>query len=420
VKTLFVVHQFLPRHIAGSELYTYHLAKALQRRGHEVCVYTTEAYVDRETSELTQKEWDGIPVWEAVHNNTVATFEESYLDEEKEAQFRRVLDDVQPDVVHVQHLHQHSIGYLDIAHERGLPIVYTLHEYLLMCLRFGWLVRPGWVLCDGPDPSACAACAEHLPLPRAPAPAGQPPYLAAVEERQRVIAEALDKVDLFVSPSRFLRQRFVDTGLIAADRILYSDNGIPTAAFQGLRRTPSETLRFGFVGTIAEWKGVHLIVEAFDGLPEEGVDCQIWGVLEYFPDYVDRLRREAKHPGIRFCGRFENDKIGQILAGIDVLIVPSLWFENSPLTIHEAFLAGTPVVTADQGGMAEYVEPGKNGLHFRMHDAADLRKQLRRLIEEPGLRASLTEFPELKEIETDAALTEERYRALLAGRRPTG
>ncbi len=418
LSVLFVVHQFVPRHLAGSELYTFHLARELQARGHRVAVYTTEAYVGESTATLREREHEGLRIFEAVHNNECEDFEHSYLDPEKEAQFERVLDAVCPDIVHVQHLAMHSHRYLSIAKARGLTLVYTLHEFALMCIRFGWLVRPGWELCQGPSLEACTSCAPTcLPAPRAGA--SDAAWRAAVAERSAFVADALQLVDLFVSPSRFLRDRFVAAGFVGADRILYSDNGLPTDAYTRLRRKRGDRVRFGFVGTIAEWKGVHLLVEACNQLPHDLVECEIWGILDYFPDYVAELRARLTHPRVTFRGRYENGSVGDVLARFDCLVVPSLWFENSPLTIHEAFLAGVPVITADQGGMAEYVIHERNGLLFRMHDAEDLCRQMQRIAEHPSLLDRLREFPEVKDVATDAALMETRYRQLLAGEVPS-
>ena len=102
------MHQFLPKHIAGTELYTRNLAVELAKRGHGVAVFTTEAYAGEAQSTMRRKNLDGLDIFEAVHNNSFADFESSYLDPVKEAQFREVLTAVSPDIVHIQHLHQHS------------------------------------------------------------------------------------------------------------------------------------------------------------------------------------------------------------------------------------------------------------------------------------------------------------------------
>jgi len=441
---LMVVHQFLPRHVAGSEIYTYRLAQALRERGHRVQLFFTEIRPDRPQYELSRGEFEGIPYFEAVHNRVFASLGQLYRDPQMEQLFERVLDQVTPDIVHVQHLHLHSIGYIDLARRRRLPLLYTLHEYMLMCLNEGLLLRPGPTLCGGPEPEACARCAlvayPDIPVDRdtgigrlvtrmrkalgfptlmPSANGNERAYRAAVRVRRRDIETELAKVDLFISPSRFLRQRFIDEGMIAADRIIYSDNGFYVAPFRNLRKSSSPTLRTGFVGTISEYKGVHLIVEAFRGITDAGIECRIYGDPATFPQYTKRLMALGRPAALRYMGSLRNDKVAEVLADLDVLIVPSLWPENSPLTIHEAYLAKLPVLTSDHGGMAELVEHERTGLHFRTGDAADLRRQLLRLRNEPDLLPLLSKhLPAVKTIETDAVQMEERYRLLQQGTRP--
>jgi glycosyltransferase involved in cell wall biosynthesis len=446
---LMVVHQFLPRHVAGSEVYTYRLAQALQARGHHVELFFTEIRTNRPQYELTRGEFDGIPYFEAVHNRSFASFRHTYCDPEMERLFGRVLSATAPDVVHLQHLHLHSIGYIDIARRRGLPILFTLHEYMLMCLRDGLLLRPGPTRCDGPERAACAQCAAAtyaglgdmtgasiFPVPLRRLVAKLRPvlglartttevngdgraYLAAVDRRRSEIQTALDAVNLFVAPSQFLYDRFVAAGMIRPERIIHSDYGFFAEPPPTSRRKQSGMLRVGYIGTISEFKGVHVIVEAFREIKAPGIECRIYGDLDVFPNYKRRLLDLGIPDAVCYMGRLENERVAAVLADLDLLIVPSLWFENSPLTIHEAFLAGLPVLTSDCGGMAELVEDGRTGLHFRTGDAADLRRQLLRVLHEPDLLASLScHLPAVKTIEADAAHMEERYGLLLQGKTP--
>ncbi len=456
MKILVVIHQFLPKHRAGSETYTYYLAKELQRRNHEVTLYVTEIHPEGRQYDLSRGTYDGLTCFEAVHNHYFETFRHSYSDEAMERNFEQVLDQVQPDVIHIQQLHLHSIGYLDIAADRGLRVVYTLHEYMLMCLRFGLLQRPELELCDGPEPEACARCARIFPQPdpeltaalaatepddrrrglargaqwlrrvlglegRGQEPATDDPYLPAVQLRLREIRNRLKKVDLFIAPSAFLRDRFIANAMIEPARIVHSDYGFPIGLFEKTDTDSGDPdqLRVGFVGTIAEFKGVHTVVEAFEGIEDETITCQIHGGLDTFPDYKQRLLSMPGTERVDFKGAFEHSEIAGILAGIDVLIVPSLWFENSPLTIHEAFMAKTPVLTSDRGGMAELVDDGKNGLLFRIGDADDLRSKILRLRREPELLGRLRRgIPPVKHIAEDARTMEKRYELLLRGQTP--
>jgi glycosyltransferase involved in cell wall biosynthesis len=151
-------------------------------------------------------------------------------------------------------------------------------------------------------------------------------------------------------------------------------------------------LRIGFTGQVAPHKGGHLLVKAFKLLrpATQPIELHIHGGLEARPDYVARLRQIAGNdPRIHFHGRFDNRRVGAILAGLDVTVVPSIWYENSPLAIHESHASGTPVITAALGGMAELVRDDVDGLHFQPNDADDLARQMQRLIDEPTLLARL-------------------------------
>ena len=456
MKILFVVHQFLPRHLAGAEVYTHHLAHGLQRRGHDVQLFFTEIRSDRPQYEMRQGVYDGIPYFEAVHNHIFPTFEHSYRDRDMERLFDRVLDAVQPDLVHLQHLHFHSIGYIDQIKQRGLPVVYTLHEYLLLCLRDGLLLRPQNVLCRQPEPHACATCA--VTPPRKPTPAagisrldrraraarhfprlarlaarlrglvatngtdaGLDAYLPAVIARQQEIKQRLAVVDLFLAPSQFLRQKFIDAEMIDARRICFSPYGIERNAAANPARVRNGRLRVGFIGTVMAHKGVHLLLEALRGIESEQIECRIYGDLDVAPKYTQQLVRAGIPPQVRLLGRLEQPDLPTALAELDLLVVPSVWYENAPLTIQEATSAGVPVLTADQGGMVELITEGISGLNFRIGDAEDLREKLLRCLREPALLASLRSVSaNIRSIDEDADLMEERYRLLLDGCLPVG
>ncbi len=134
------------------------------------------------------------------------------------------------------------------------------------------------------------------------------------------------------------------------------------------------------------------------------------------------LRARAKNPRTEFLGRFDNRRVGALLAEIDVLVVPSLWWENSPLTISEAFLAGVPVVVSDIGGMAEMVQEGVNGFRVPPGDSDALAAAIRRFVDDPTLARRLTPKPEtVRDMRDDAARTEiEMFRLVDAARAARG
>ena len=142
-----------------------------------------------------------------------------------------------------------------------------------------------------------------------------------------------------------------------------------------------------------------------------------FGDLDVFPDYSSRLRREAADLPVRFAGAFDRDRVADVYAQFDVLVVPSLWLENSPLVIHEAFMAGVPVVGARIGGIPGLVEDGVNGLLYEAASPDDLARVLRRLIEHPALVRELSgRVPAVKSIGQDAEEWEAIYAALVRRR----
>jgi glycosyltransferase involved in cell wall biosynthesis len=159
-----------------------------------------------------------------------------------------------------------------------------------------------------------------------------------------------------VAPTRFVGDRAVEWG-IPADRVsvraLGAVAGPTRARSEGARR------RMGYIGGIAPHKGVHVLVEAFRRVADPGITLDVHGSLSVAPAYVERLRAAAAgDPRIRFHGGFPEGAQARILSGLDLVIVPSVWWENSPLVVLEALAEGVPVVASAIGGLPEIVPEG--------------------------------------------------------------
>jgi glycosyltransferase involved in cell wall biosynthesis len=242
-----------------------------------------------------------------------------------------------------------------------------------------------------------------------------------VRRRQAVVLAGYGAADLRIAPSRFLRARYLDTGAFDPRDFVYSPNGLRSgdggcsAAGPGGVRAP---VRFGFVGALVWYKGVEVLLEAFARLPTGSAALAIHGAFDPQHDAHHRRLEELAGPGVRFHGRFDNARLREVFEGIDALVVPSVWYENAPITIQEAFLCRTPVLAGDEGGMAELLEGG-GGLTFRTGDAGDLARVMGALAREPERLVAIAAagFPAVKSIAENARELEFRYRAL-ACRRP--
>jgi glycosyltransferase involved in cell wall biosynthesis len=235
---------------------------------------------------------------------------------------------------------------------------------------------------------------------------------ADIDRRLDAARSVFESVDLFVTPSAALAADFERFGLPAA-KLEVSDYGF-TPLTRLPRHTPTSRLRIGFVGTLVWHKGVHVLLEACRQLPPDRFELKIFGDVNTFPDYTARLREHAQGLPVQLLGAFDNANVAAVHAEIDVLVVPSLWPENSPLVIHEAFMAGVPIVGARVGGIPGLVSHGVSGLLYDAFSPSDLAATLRTLIDDPGRVERLAAgAPAVKTIVDDAREWDARYERVL-------
>jgi glycosyltransferase involved in cell wall biosynthesis len=453
LRVLHAIHDFLPRHRAGSELYTLALCQALAAR-HDVSVLCADYDPARTHGELVWRVYEGLPVVEIVNNWAGGTFAHSYRSPEITRRLEQVLDALQPDLLHLHSVLNLSFELPARARQRGIPVVATLHDYTLVCPSGGQrLHRAESHVCHDIDVTRCARCFREsdfyrlmtvAPLagqvarsallqravaatrswaPRALIGAADsvrwaqtiPVTSDDVARRLEHVRDVFDSVDLFVAPSASMAGEFQRLGLDAS-KIRVSDYGF--ARLGGApRRRRDQVLRVGFVGTVVWHKGVHVLLSAARRLPADAFELLIFGDLDTFPEYVAGLRRSAAGLPVRFPGRFEAGQAADVYAQMDVLVVPSLWLENSPLVIHEAFMCGVPVVGARIGGIAGLIDHGVNGLLYDPGSDEALAAALARILDDPSqLDRWRTAAPAMKSIDDDAEEWIRIYQTLLASR----
>ena len=231
---------------------------------------------------------------------------------------------------------------------------------------------------------------------------------ARMRHMQRISAD----VTTFLAPSRFMRDRFIRFG-VAPERIFLSRYGFDRQPYRQLNRASSPHLRLGFLGSLMVSKAPHVLLEAVRRLPRGSASVDLFGAhCPYHGDdtYRGRLIPLLCDDFVRARGPIAHERVAEALSSIDVLVVPSIWPENSPLVIHEAFLAGVPVVASRIGGIPEVVDEGRNGLLFQPGDAADLASVLTRLLREPPLLDALrAAIPAVRSIEDDVDFTRAIY-----------
>ncbi|GAB2706583.1 glycosyltransferase family 4 protein [Aliiglaciecola aliphaticivorans] len=302
-------------------------------------------------------------------------------------EFRDLLLLIKPDVVHLHHYFLLGIEILEEI-KLSLPnarIVLTLHEYLAICHNKGLMVKTNGKLCYKATSRDCHSCF----------PEKQPGDFFL---REKYIKRLFQNVDHFVSPSAFLAKRYIDWG-IDESTISVIENGqncIQKNTTVSQADNDFRPVKFAFFGQINPYKGIDVLIGALAGLTKQvkkQVVIEIHGAnLEHQTgSYQQKVKTLMNKYGARvhFHGAYEPQEMPSILSSVDWAVVPSIWWENSPMVIQEAFNCGVPLIVSDIGGMKEKVEDGVDGLHFRHGSPFDLADKMSLCVNDRRLRNQL-------------------------------
>ena len=427
MRILQVVHGYPPRYNAGSEVYTQTLSRALAAR-HQVMVFSRleDPFLPPYAEQIGLDEGEpGIaPIPLRLIN--IPHFRDRYRHQAVDEAFARCLAEFSPDLVHIQHLSHLSTSVVKEASRRCLPIVYTLHDFWLLCPRGQFLQffpeNPDdtFAPCDGQDDHKCAVrcCARHF----SGAPESEPDdvryYTEWVRRRMQHVRDLCALVDLFIAPSQQLRRRFLQEFPLSSPRVEYLDYGFDLKRLRGRQRAPRANgeFVFGCIGTHVPAKGIHHLLDAFARL-NGPARLRIWGrphaeTTSALMQIQKRLPASV-HQRITWEGEYANEEIVRaVFNEVDAIVVPSIWLENSPLVIHEAQQARVPVITANVGGMAEFIHHEVNGLLFQHRNPASLAGQMSRLLNDPELANRLGQRGYLYDPHGDVPSTEHHALAI--------
>ncbi len=432
MKIFQVIHGYPMRYNAGAEVYTQGLSQALAERN-EVHVFTRQenAFLPEY---CMQRETDPADSRITLHVINMARARDGYRHTAVDDAFVRLMNEILPEVVHIGHLNHLSTSLVFKARERRIPIVVTLHDYWLMCPRGQFIqMYPKdptkvWPVCDGQDDRKCAVrCyVRYFSGDEEEYKADEAYWTGWVARRMGHVQEVCDAVDMFIAPSRYLLRRFRDDFGIPHRKLTYLDYGFHRERMKGRSRTQGEPFTFGYIGTHIPAKGVNQLIESF-GRVSGSTKLRIWGRDRDIE--TDGLKEAARNlpdcagSRVDWMGEYRNeDIVPEVFNRCDVIVVPSIWAENSPLVIHEALQARVPVITADFGGMAEYVHHERNGLLFTHRDPQSLAQQMQRLADNPQLARRLGKTGYLKSDDGNVpdmkshALAVERIYSNLIGR----
>lgn len=412
------VHCFYPSHIYGTETYTLELARNLRLLGHEpVVVSATFAGEPAQPALIHRYQHEDVPVI-SIDKNAFphSRVKDTYYQPAMARVLGDVLDEVDPDIVHVTHLVNHTAVLLEVAAARRLPLIATFTDFFGFCYNNKLEAHDG-SLCAGPASPAvnCLAChlkavADgasasddwHVRVARRPFGAGLmarslhlaqqlPPFdrgalagrVQDVEQRPRILQTLYQHYARAIVPTSFIAQAYERNGFARPmDRISF---GVDLDRSPKRKRADTTRAVIGFIGQLMAHKGPDVLVDAARAaLRPDRYEIRIYGSMTQDPVFAAMLQQRAAGLPVRFMGTFDPARMREVLDELDAVVIPSRWYENSPLVLLNALASHTPVIVSDVAGMTEFVEDGVNGRTFERGSVAALASVLAGLDRDPA------------------------------------
>lgn len=376
----------------GAERYFFELKRVLERHGHEVIPFAMQhpdnfpsAWSEHFVSNIEYNGHAGLRRLTAAPR----IFGRMLYSTEAKARVERLVDQVKPDLVHLHMIdHQISPSILHVFQRHGIPVLQTCHQYKLVCPSYRLLVMRENRICE----KCVNGCFYHAVLERCHKDSLAASAMVAAESYLHKWMKIYDVIRLFHVPSRFLGEKLLQSG-VAAQRVWQQFYTIEMADFP---YSPDSEDYFVYYGRLSEEKGILTLLRAMQKVKTSKLliigDGPQRPVLEQFA---------ATHglANVEFLGNRGARELVTLVGRAKFVVVPSEWYDNSPLVIYESFSLGKPVIATRLGGMPELITDGLNGRLFDAKDDVTLTQLI---------HALLRDETKLKEMSRAARATAER------------
>ena len=361
----------------GCERYLFGLNRMLRAQGHQIIPFSME-HPENEKSQYSSYFVSQADFFSSggVVDKIKAGLNVTYSREARQ-KIETLIKDTQPQIAHLHNIaHQLSPSILYGLQKHNIPIVQTLHDFKLVCPTYTMYTQS----------QVCERCltGQYYNALRYRCNKGSLPVSAinVVEMYlHNSILHSYDKVDAFIAPSAFLRNKMIEGGVVP-ERIHHIPNFIRVSDYTPHYQNDGYLLFFGQLITV---KGLDILLQAMQEFPDIRLVVAGRG--------ADKKRYESYARGrnlnVSFVGFQSGDALCKLIQNSLVVVVPSVWYENLPYTILESFAYGKPVIASNLGGMAELVTDGETGYLFEAGNPQDLAAKIRKAL------ANSTKLPEM-------------------------
>ena len=350
---------YYPR--GGDCIYTLNFEQLLMQQGNELAIFAMQH------PENLPSRWDKYFPSEVKFSAGMGVFEavcRPLGTNEVRTKFNNLLNDFKPDIVHLNNIHsQISPVIAQIAHEKGIKTVWTIHDLKMLCPRYDCM-RNGKQICE-----LCFTDKKHVLKNRCMKNSLFASMIAYVEAKKWT-KEKLEKyTDVFICPSQFMANKMIQGG--------FSPNKISVLCnFIDIEKTKKENYDqeeyYCYIGRLSHEKGIYSLIEAAKQLP---YPLKIIGG----GPLAEELRQTVRNENIELLGYKKWDEINKIVGKARFSVIPSECYENNPLSVIEAQCLGTPVLGANIGGIPELIESGKTGMLFESTNIDDLKNKIEQM-----------------------------------------
>lgn len=363
MKICLITNLYSPYVIGGTEKYVEQIAERLSENN-EVIVIATKPFSDLDSLKPSIEKKGGVKIYRFFPLNAYHTYFAKNTSAMKKPLFhfidlwnphsyriiRGILKKEKPDVVHTHNLGGLSLSVFDVVKGLGMPLVHTLHDYALLCPNAMLLRKSG--IC------------KKQPLP-----------CRIYKILKRTVSDS--KPDIVIAPSQFVLDMHSRNGFFKNSRKAKLPLGIE---LNGRINKKYGKINILYSGQLSKHKGVHVLIRVFKQIKNSNIRLNITG-KGIDESYFKRLARNDKR--IIFHGFVSNEKLKELYRISNIFVIPSLWYDNSPVVIYESFANGAAVIGSDIGGIPELIDYGKNGFLFEAGNAYELRNILMSLANNP-------------------------------------
>ena len=408
-KILYVVHGYPPRNYAGTENYSFHLAKTIAKNKFTVGVFYPVFFPNIAHKTIQTKTIENHFVFE-VKTPCCDTLN-NLFDDEIDKIFSNVVKNFNPDIIHFQHTHAlFPFSIILESLKTSIPTIITLHDFWYICPKTYMLNNDG-SLCDGPTSlEKCAYCFLDSVDTKLVLNSNLFNYTKYIlETRIKLSRHIFSKSNLTTGPSKFLLDRYKK--FVSFKKNLKLPLGLEAPPLK-TRNQPSKTIKFGFLGNISPLKNVHGLIESFVRTTGNA-ELHIYGKMSDTNLFHAIKHLSNNDTRIKVHGPYSPSNLENILSQVDIGVVPS-FFENYPLVVREFLSAKIPVIASRVGGIPEIITHKKNGLLFDPLNTDDLCNCLQKIIDNPVMIDNLScQISNIKTIEQDSHVWSEIYNSFI-------